>query len=264
MELVLPCHNEILKSILAEDALSVFGAGLGIEVVELQVIKMMQTPRNIVFVLNARDEDRHFFMNKNIKKDEIKIVDSKLSVKARTNSYMNPGIVFISPRIFIYDMLVRKIPVHFITGLLVFNAHEIENNMHLEFCLKIFRENNKLAFIKAFTESVSFFRREFNLTSRVLRKLHAKNLLLWPRFHVKIAQDLKNDIDVVEISVSLTKSQTIVQTSLMNLLSQCLQNFVKSAPELSIYKHLLTLDHIISREFFKFVHSMCATPILKS
>lgn len=245
-------HDEILKNVIAEDSLSVFAAGLGMEIVQINLIKILQNPKSIVFILNSTNDDRSFIIKHSLNPQNLKIVDSKVPVKTRMKFYTSPGVYFIPARIFIYDILVRKVPVDMLTGLLVFNAHEVEKSAHLEFGLKLFNQNNKTAFVKAFSNFPSFFKTDFNITSRVLKKLHVQNILLWPRFHVKISEELDlNDIDVVELDVPLTKHQEIIQSAIVAIIGSCLQNLIKNSSEVSLYKNQLTTANILSTEYYK-------------
>ncbi|KAF0990711.1 hypothetical protein HZS_4118 [Henneguya salminicola] len=252
MNLLLPYHKNIIQAIFPEDSLAIFSAGVGSEFILLALVQIYQNPKNIVLILNAEKEDQLFILSNINGNDKIKIINTKMTIKKRLNCYQTDGVIFVQSRLLIYDILVRKVNLNLITGLMIFSAHNIVNNSQLQFSLKLFREQNKTAFIKSFSNFPSGFSAEFNQVSRLMKMLHAKTLFLWPRFHVNISTVLDNqEIDVVEINVPLTMHQIVMQTSIIDLLSECAQKFIKSAPELQLYKDELKVDNILSNYFCK-------------
>ncbi|KAF1743594.1 hypothetical protein MXB_2190, partial [Myxobolus squamalis] len=61
----------------------------------------------------------------------------------------------------------------------------------------------------------------------------------------------KQQIDVIEINISLTDHQIIIEASLVGLINQSCQNLLKSSSELMLYKNQFTIDNILSANFFK-------------
>jgi len=46
------------------------------------------------------------------------------AVFARANIYLEGGVLFITTRILVVDMLVERIPIHLVSGILVYKAHK--------------------------------------------------------------------------------------------------------------------------------------------
>jgi len=46
------------------------------------------------------------------------------AVLCRANIYLEGGVLFITTRILVVDMLVERIPVHLVSGILVYKAHK--------------------------------------------------------------------------------------------------------------------------------------------
>ena len=46
------------------------------------------------------------------------------AVFCRANIYLEGGVLFITTRILVVDMLVERIPIHLVSGILVYKAHQ--------------------------------------------------------------------------------------------------------------------------------------------
>ena len=46
------------------------------------------------------------------------------AVICRASIYLEGGVLFITTRILVVDMLVERIPVHLVSGILVYRAHK--------------------------------------------------------------------------------------------------------------------------------------------
>ena len=49
----------------------------------------------------------------------------------RANIYLEGGVLFITTRILVVDMLVERIPVHLVSGILVYKAHKYVHLLYL-------------------------------------------------------------------------------------------------------------------------------------
>lgn len=72
------------------------------------------------------------------------------------------------------------------SGVLVYRAHKIIESCQEAFILRLFRQKNKTAFIKAFTDKATAFSSGFCQVERVMRNLFVKKLYLWPRYNNNI------------------------------------------------------------------------------
>ena len=53
-----------------------------------------------------------------------RVISSEYSIKEREAVYLEGGVLFITSRILVVDMLTERIPIHLISGILVYNAHK--------------------------------------------------------------------------------------------------------------------------------------------
>lgn len=75
----------------------------------------------------------------------------------REKNYLSGGVQFISTRILVVDLIKDRIPISLITGIVVLRAHQIIESCQEAFALRLYRQKNKIGFIKAFTMSAEAF-----------------------------------------------------------------------------------------------------------
>jgi DNA excision repair protein ERCC-4 len=176
-----------------------------------------------------------------------------LLLNAREVMYLEGGILFISGRILVVDLLKNRVPLHLITGVLVYRAHNILNAYQEAFALRLYRQNNKTGFIKAFTNSSLAFTVGFSQVERVMKALFVKKLYLWPRFHSLVNNCLSKHVpDVIELHVKITPKMENIQTALLDIMNY----MVKELKRLNKYLDLdeLTVENAIAKKFHKQLH----------
>lgn len=65
----------------------------------------------------------------------------------REKIYLQGGVLFVSPRILVVDLLKHRIPTAQITGILVCRAYNILESCQEAFALRLFRMENKVIFL---------------------------------------------------------------------------------------------------------------------
>lgn len=65
----------------------------------------------------------------------------------REKIYLQGGVLFVSSRILVVDLLKRRIPTAQITGFLVCRAYNILESCQEAFALRLFRMENKVMYI---------------------------------------------------------------------------------------------------------------------
>lgn len=63
----------------------------------------------------------------------------------RENIYKEGGVLFISSRIIVVDLLKHRIPIKKVTGFLVYRAHKILESCQDGFALRLYRLENKVS-----------------------------------------------------------------------------------------------------------------------
>ncbi|XP_063988411.1 DNA repair endonuclease XPF-like isoform X1 [Diachasmimorpha longicaudata] len=250
---MLEYEKQMFLEVLQDDGLLISAKGLGLEIVFTNILKVYSDPGNLVIVLGMTDHDENFFMDK-LKEMNVKplpkIMSAQSSSAEREILYLEGGIVFISGRIFVVDMLKHRVPLNLVTGILVWRAHAIMNSYQDAFCLRLYRQNNKTGFIKAFSKSVLAFTAGSAPVERLMKTLFVKHLFLWPRFHTTVTTSLSVcKPEVIELHIRLTEKMQRVQACILDIM-----NFIiKELKRLNKYLDLeeLTVENAIGRKFYK-------------
>eukprot|EP00026_Physarum_polycephalum_P002194 Phypoly_transcript_02199.p1 GENE.Phypoly_transcript_02199~~Phypoly_transcript_02199.p1 ORF type:complete len:903 (+),score=131.34 Phypoly_transcript_02199:173-2881(+) len=220
-------HREIFSNLLDDDGILVMAQGLGVHKVLLNFLRLHCDPSSLVLVLGvSRVEQKTIH-------DELRIlavpvlphtIDAEYTAQERLNLYTSGGVLFGSPRILVVDFLTKRIPVHLITGIVVANCHKITETSSESFVVRLYRQANKVGFIKGFSDWPEGFTRDYGQTERIMRLMYAKQLLLWPRFHASVTATLaKHTPDLVELKQPVTDSMATLQKAVFEIMDTCLK-----------------------------------------
>jgi DNA excision repair protein ERCC-4 len=192
----LPFHVEIFTELFEEDGLLLMAKGLGLRKILLKFLKLHCHPRNLVFVLNANNEEVALLdalQANGVSFDRLpKVVDNSFTSTERQQLYARGGCFFVTSRILILDFLNKRVPSSKVSGFLVNQAHRVSETSTEAFILRVYREENESGFIKAFTDEPSSLLSGFHKVEKVLASLHVRKLYLWPRFQASIMDSLNH------------------------------------------------------------------------
>ncbi|XP_074107002.1 DNA repair endonuclease XPF mei-9 isoform X2 [Cotesia typhae] len=250
---MLEYENQMFLEILQEDGLVICAKGLGMETVFTNILKVYSDPGNLVIVLGTIDYDEKYFIDRlktmNVKTLP-KIVTAQNTSNEREIMYLEGGVLFISGRILVVDLLKNRVPLNLVTGILVYRAHGILNSYQEAFALRLYRQKNKTGFIKAFTNSALAFTVGFSQVERVMKTLFVKQLYLWPRFHSVVNSSLsKHKPEVIELHAKLTHKMQLVQSSLLDLMNFIVKDLKRLNKFLDFDE--LTVENAIAKKFHK-------------
>jgi len=139
------------------------------------------------------------------------------SVGAREKMYAQGGIFSITSRILVVDLLTGLLQPDTITGIVLLHADKVVATSLEAFILRIYRQKNKVGFLKAFSDNPDPFTTGFSPLATMMRNLFLRKASLWPRFHVTVAQSLegKKKAEVIELEVPMTDAMKEIQTAVM-------------------------------------------------
>lgn len=180
-----------------------------------------------------------------------------LSVEQRRQLYLKGGIVSVTSRIFIVDLLSGVVHPNRITGLVILNVETLRNYSNESFITEIYRSQNKWGFIKGFSESPENFTMEFSPLLRRMKDLRFKRVLLWPRFRMEISKCLNkatNTNNVIEVKIQLTNSMLQIQFGLIECLKKCIAELNRKNPELAL--EWWNIDNALDLNFLKSIDSV--------
>lgn len=291
LNLPLNFQQRVVENVLvAEDPLVILGNGLGIGSIVANLLHVLSTPtvidgvlkRSLVFVLNTSTNDNKILEEQlqelswiaecNQVKDEsnpenteiierpftIVTADSHI-VEKRRKLYSNGGIVSVTSRILIVDLLAGVVHPDKITGMVVLNVDALKEYSNESFILDIYRSKNKWGFIKAFSENAEAFTMEFSPLKRKLKELRLKNVLLWPRFRVEVSSCLnakaeEKNSSVIEVRVSMTNTMSQIEFGLIGCLKRCIAELNRKNPELA--RDWWTSEHMLEPNFLKSIDAV--------
>ncbi|CCH60780.1 hypothetical protein TBLA_0D02790 [Henningerozyma blattae CBS 6284] len=293
LNLPLDFQQKIVENVLISDnPLLIIGKGLGINAIVANLLHVLSTPtvinkqrkRSLVLVLNASIDDNRIiseqlqelnwlaesnYESTNKLSNLAEIIDNErpfnvvtadsLSVEKRRQLYLSGGVVSVTSRILIVDLLSGIVHPDNITGMIVLNSETLKEYSNESFILEIYRSKNKWGFIKAFSESAEAFTMEFSPLMKKMKDLRLKNVLLWPRFRVEISSALnivkeKEISKVIEVRISPTNSMNQIQFGLVECLKKCIAELNRKNPELA--RDWWTPEHMLENSFLKSIDSV--------
>ncbi|CAI5759061.1 unnamed protein product [Candida verbasci] len=235
VECMLPLkyQQEIVEDMLIKDGLLILGHGLGWDIITANLLHALSAPfvinkenkKGLIFILNAKDDEIVRLCEELEDLENKCIIMKENTSQKRSKMYQQGGIISISPRILVVDLLSGIINPNDITGLFILHADRIKETSNDAFIISLYRDKNEWGFIKAFSDEPELFTGFTPLATR-LRMLRISNVLLWPRFHVNVTESFKYQKKgiryVTEINVKLTYKMNKIQNALLSCIQACL------------------------------------------
>ncbi|XP_071449641.1 DNA repair endonuclease XPF [Hetaerina americana] len=248
---MLEFENQMLLDILNEDGLLVAARGLGLDQVFQSLVKVYSDEGNLVIVIGASPtEEEHCLAQMALSgvSPMPRVITSEVLVSERETFYMGGGVIFVSARILVVDLLKGRVPLDHVTGFLVCRAHRILESCQEAFALRLFRQGNKTGFVKSFSNCPEAFTVGFARVERVMRALFARNLLLWPRFHATVASSLNEKKPLlVELHLQLSPLMQQIQCSLLDLMNFTVKELKRINPMMDADE--LSVENAVSQNF---------------
>ncbi|CAG8443290.1 10311_t:CDS:10 [Ambispora gerdemannii] len=246
MNLSLEYQNTILAELLLEDGLLILSRGLRLFGIICALLKMHVKKQNLVLLLNASSNEeqslKEGLAELGMRKPGLKIVNSEMGAKERNALYLNGGILSITSRVLIVDLLNKTMPTDKITGILMCHAERITDASTEAFILRIYRQENKDGFIKAFSDSPESFTSGLAPLQTTLRLLHLRKVFLWPRFNLE-----ERGPDVVELHQPLSITMNGIQAAIIQCMEACLSDIKRGNPMIDIED--LTTEDAMNKSF---------------
>ncbi|KAI1315066.1 hypothetical protein EDD11_001359 [Mortierella claussenii] len=255
--LPLAFQKEIVAELVAEDALLIMAKGLGLRSILGAFLQIYSQPENLVLLVNTNSEEEAALRDDLLQSTDVgkggayfRTITSEQSVADRTELYRYGGVMAITSRILVMDLLIGRIPVHLITGILVANAHRVTATSTEAFILRLFRQGNSEGFVKAFSDHPESFSTGFATLEKTLKLLYLRKVNLWPRFHVTVTESLEShSADVIEIRQPMTKAMKTIQASIIDCMDACLQELRRSSSAIEIDIDDFTVEKALFKSF---------------
>lgn len=221
-------QQSLFQELRAEDELVILARGLGLMRLLTNLLHSYDAAgNNLIVVVNAEDRENNWIGEALAEHAAISMAPlargltvvntDYTNVGAREKMYASGGIFSITSRILVVDMLTNLLNVEKITGIIVLHADRVIATSLEAFVLRIYRQKNKVGFLKAFADNPDPFTTGFNPLAAMMRNLFLRKASLWPRFHVSVAQSLegKKKAEVIELEVPMTDAMKEIQTAVM-------------------------------------------------
>ncbi|CAK1540440.1 unnamed protein product [Leptosia nina] len=245
---LLPFEKQIFIDVYEKDALVILAKGLPYTNIISNFLWMYKEPTNLVLILNSNEYEERYFSEK------FKLSALPNTGAERERTYVEGGVFIVSTRILVVDLLKNRVPVPHITGIIVLRAHTVLESCQEAFVLRLFRQNNKNGFIKAFSNSPISFTFGYNHVEKVMRALFVTELFLWPRFHGNVIKSLKSrEAQVEELHVPLTSNMNNIQSCLLDIMNYTVKQ-LKSINR-TIDMQEITTENCITKKFHKILQS---------
>lgn len=221
-------QQDLFQELRADDELVVLARGLGLmRIIQNLLHSYDAAGNNLIVVVGAEDRENgwigealaeHAAISAAPKARGLTVVNTDFqSVGAREKMYAAGGIFSITSRILVVDMLTGLLDPESITGLVLLHADRVVATSLEAFILRVYRQKNKVGFLKAFSDNPEPFTVGFSPLSTMLKNMFLKKASLWPRFHVTVAKSLegKKKAEVIELEVPMTDAMKEIQNAIM-------------------------------------------------
>ncbi|TGZ82340.1 DNA repair protein [Ascodesmis nigricans] len=234
ISLPLKFHQELFQEIRAEDKLVVMARGLGLLRVVTNLLHSYDAAGdNLVLLVGATPSEIDLIgeglaeqaaLSKARSTRGLSVINTDaMSISAREKLYARGGILAITSRILVVDLLRDGLPPSSITGVVVLHADRVTVTSLEAFILRIYRQKNKTGFLKAFSDNPEPFTTGFSPLPTMLKNLTLQSPSIWPRFHISVQDSLhEKKADVVEFSVAMTDSMVAIQSAII----ECIETSV--------------------------------------
>ncbi|KAI0174247.1 MUS38-like protein [Pestalotiopsis sp. NC0098] len=228
LSLPLEYQQHLFQELRNEDELVVLARGLGLTRLVTNLLHSYDAAgNNLIIIVGAEDRENawigealaeHAAISMAPKARGLTVVNTDFtSVAAREKMYAKGGIYSITSRILVVDLLTSLLNPETITGVIVLHAEKVIATSLEAFILRVFKQKNKVGFLKAFSDNPDPFTIGFSPLANMMRNLFLRKASLWPRFHMTVASSLegKRKAEVIELEVPMTDAMKEIQTAIM-------------------------------------------------
>ena len=253
-------QQDLYHLLRAEDVLVVLARGLGLLKIVTNLLHSYDAAGNsLVIVVGAEDRENewigealaeHYAVSRASLAKGLRVINTdKATVPMREKMYAEGGIVSVTSRILVVDLLSKLLDPETVTGLVVLHAERIVATSVEAFIVRIFRQFNKIGFLKAFSDSPEPFVSGFAPLANMMRNLFLRKPSLWPRFHVTVAESLegKKKAEVIELEVPMTNAMQKIQNAVLECVEVSIAELKKGNSGLDMEDW--TLDSALHKNF---------------
>ncbi|CAA7266441.1 unnamed protein product [Cyclocybe aegerita] len=241
MTALLSFHKSIIERIHdpATSDLLILARGLGLRKIVCTLMKIYDSPQNLVLLVNATPEEESAIGEElgimGCRRPGLRVVGYETASKDRQNLYKQGGIISVTSRILVVDMLQSDIPTELVTGMLVLHAEKVTPLVLEAFIVRLYREKNKKGFVKAFTDQPEHITSGMSPLKNIMKELQLRNVHIYPRFHEEIKKSLeRRRADIVELSQNMTEPMADIHHAIIQCMTITLSELKRSNTTLDL------------------------------
>ncbi|PFH57885.1 hypothetical protein XA68_14456 [Ophiocordyceps unilateralis] len=247
LSLPLEYQQSLFQELRAEDELVLLARGLGLMRLVTNLLHSYDAAGNNLVVVVGADEQENGWMGEALAEHAavsgstrargLTVVNTdSQTVAARQKMYAGGGIFSITSRILVVDLLVKLLDPESITGIVILHAERVVATSTEAFILRLYRQRNKVGFLKALSDNPEPLASGFSPLARTMRNLFVTKASLWPRFQVAVARSLegKNKAEVIELEVPMTDSIRDIQNAILECVEVSIQELKKGSTGLDM------------------------------
>ncbi|KAI0321403.1 hypothetical protein OF83DRAFT_1168456 [Amylostereum chailletii] len=238
---LLPFHRSILEEIHdpATSDLLLLARGLGLRKVVCTLMQIYDSPQSLILLVNASPEEEAAIGEElgimGCRKPGLRVVDYEMAKKDRQDLYKKGGLISVTSRILVVDMLQSDIPTDLITGILILHAERVTALSLEAFIVRLYREKNKVGFLKAFSDEPEHITSGLSPLKNVLKELQVRTVHIYPRFHQAVKDSLERKrADVVELYQPMTDSMKDIHSAIVECMVATLNELKRSNTSLEL------------------------------
>ncbi|KAJ9122540.1 hypothetical protein QFC22_001969 [Naganishia vaughanmartiniae] len=189
-----------------------------------------------------------------VRKPGLRVVGHEMQSKARKSLYESGGLISVTSRILVVDMLTHNIPTNLITGMIVLHAERVSATSIETFIIRLYRQENLNGFLKAFSDEPESFTFGISPLQNTMKNLCLRKVHLWPRFHEKVHESLgQRRADVIELYQPLSPLMADIQSAIIECMEATLAELRRSNTSLDVDD--FTVENALFRNFDRIVRS---------
>jgi DNA excision repair protein ERCC-4 len=171
-----PFLEEALSELVQHDSLLVLAKGLGMHAILRRLVLSCLGPAHLVLLLNTTREEQELLIHELERAgiDDALLpptINNEWSAAQRVERYLRGGVLMVTARILVVDMLCERLPTTCVDGVLVANAHRVAEASNVAFALRMFRQRRRKGFVRALSDEPGAIMRGFGNVERVRTRL---------------------------------------------------------------------------------------------
>ncbi|KAJ3996766.1 hypothetical protein F5050DRAFT_1757129 [Lentinula boryana] len=223
---------------------------------------------NLVLLVNATQEEETEIGEElgimGCRKPGLRVVGYETGTsRDRQDLYKGGGLIAVTSRILVVDLLQNTIPVELITGIMVMHAERVSPLHLVSFITRLYREKNTKGFLKAFTDQPEHITSGLSPLKNIMKELRLRRVWIYPRFHQEVKDTLERKrADVIELAQNLTDNMNDIHGAIVQCMTITLAELRRSKVELDLdglnlpAAYFSSFDHIVRKQLDPIWHKV--------